>query len=214
MARVRVLATVRSRRRPDHGRSARWNYGGAVACVNPLFIGEYWRSRVMTGVGRTRRQEQMTTLDEIGQEKQRISERLARLSVERTRLGEQLNELETAERVLTRFGGKAVTTERQRRGRPARTAPAAAGEQNARGGQQAPTMSMTDAILKAVRARSDGVTANEVLDYLSRELGMTLRPNHLGIALQRHRRAGRLENRDQRWYLPPSTQGEQSGQSA
>jgi len=168
----------------------------------------------MTGVGRTRRQEQMTTLGEIGQEKQRISERLARLNVERTRLGEQLNELETAERVLTRFGGKAVTTERQRRGRPARTAPAAAGEQKARGGQQAPTMSMTDAILKAVRAFGDGVTANEVLHYLSREFGMTVRPNHLGIALQRHRRAGRLENRDQRWYLPPSMQGEQSGQSA
>ena len=90
----------------------------------------------------------MTTLAKIGQEKQRISERLARLNVERTRLGEQLNELETAERVLTRFGGKAVTTERQRRGRPARTAPAAAGEQKARGGQQAPTMSMKDAILK------------------------------------------------------------------
>ena len=69
----------------------------------------------------------MTTLDEIGQEKQRISQRLARLNVERTRLGEQLNELETAERVLTRFSGKAVTTERQRRGRPARTAPAALG---------------------------------------------------------------------------------------
>jgi hypothetical protein len=75
-------------------------------------------------------------------------------------------------------------------------------------------MSMNDAILKAVRARGDGVTANEVLHYLSREFGMTVRPNHLGIALQRHRRAGRLENRDQRWYLPPSTQGEQSGQSA
>ena len=69
----------------------------------------------------------MTTLAKIGQEKQRISERLARLNVERTRLGEQLNELETAERVLTRFGGKAVTTERQRRGRPARTAPAPLG---------------------------------------------------------------------------------------
>jgi hypothetical protein len=25
------------------------------------------------------------------------------------------------------------------------------------------------------------------------------------MALQRHRRAGRLENRDQRWYLPPSS---------
>jgi hypothetical protein len=37
---------------------------------------------------------------------------------------------------------------------------------------------------------------------------MTVRPNHLGIALQRHRRAGRLENRDQRWYLPSSVQRE------
>ena len=45
----------------------------------------------------------MTTLDEIGQEKQRISERLARLDAERTRLGDQLNELEIAERVLTRL---------------------------------------------------------------------------------------------------------------
>jgi len=38
---------------------------------------------------------------------------------------------------------------------------------------------------------------------------MTVRPNHLGIALQRHRRAGRLEYRDQRCYLPPSAQSEQ-----
>jgi prefoldin subunit 5 len=60
----------------------------------------------------------MATLDEIAQEKQRISERIARLDAERTKLGDQLNELEIAERVLSRFGGKAETTERQRRGRP------------------------------------------------------------------------------------------------
>ena len=52
----------------------------------------------------------MASMDEIGQEKQRISERRARLDAERTRLGDQLNELEIAERVLTRFGGKANTT--------------------------------------------------------------------------------------------------------
>jgi hypothetical protein len=63
--------------------------------------------------------------------------------------------------------------------------------------------------LKALQTHDDGVTANAVLDYLSREFGMTVRPNHLGIALQRHRRAGRLENRDQRWHLPPSAQSEQ-----
>ena len=132
----------------------------------------------------------MATLDEIGQEKQRISERLARLDGERTKLGDQLNELEIAERILTRFGGKAETTERRRRGRPARTAPAAAGERGARGGRQAPTVSMSDGILKAVQAHGDGATANAVLNYLSREFGMAVRPNHLGIALQRHRRAG------------------------
>jgi hypothetical protein len=146
----------------------------------------------------------MATLDEIAQEKQRISERIARLDAERTKLGDQLNELEIAERVLSRFGGKAETTERQRRGRPARNASAAGRERSPRGGQQAPTLSMSDAILKAVQTHGEGVTASEVLDYLSREFGMTVRPNHLGIALQRHRRAGRLENRDQRWYLPPS----------
>src|SRR5467141_802666 len=69
----------------------------------------------------------MASIDEIGQEKQRISERLARLDAERTRLGDQLNELEIAERVLIRLGGKADTTGGRRRGRPARTAPAAGG---------------------------------------------------------------------------------------
>ena len=47
------------------------------------------------------------------------SERLARLDAERTKLGDRLNELEIAERVLTRFGGKAGTTEGRGRGRPA-----------------------------------------------------------------------------------------------
>jgi len=151
----------------------------------------------------------MATRDEIGQEKQRISERLARLDAERTKLGDQFDELEIAERVLARFGDKAATTVRQGRGRPARTAPASAGQRRARGGQQAPTVSMSDGVLKAVQAHGDGATANAVLDYLSREFGMTVRPNHLGIALQRHRRAGRLENRDQRWFLPASAQSEQ-----
>ena len=143
------------------------------------------------------------------EEKQRISERLARLDDERAKLGNQLNELEIAERILRRFGGTADATEKRSRGRRARTAPAAGGRRRARGGQQAPTLSMSDGILKAVQAHGDGITANEVLDYLSREFGMTVRPNHLGIALQRHRRAGRLENRDQRWYLPASAQSEQ-----
>jgi antitoxin HicB len=113
---------------------------------------------------------------------------------------DQLDELEIAERVLTGFGGKADTPERQRRGRPARTAPAAGGQRRARGGQPPPSVSLSDATLQAVKAHSEGATATEILNHLSREFGMTIRPNHLGIALQRHRRSGQLENRDQRWY--------------
>jgi hypothetical protein len=160
----------------------------------------------------------MATLDEIGQEKQRISERLARVEAERTKLAEQLNELEVAERVLTRFGGS-DTAERRRRGRPARTAPATGGparaQRRARGGKQAAaSVSLSDATLQAVKAHPQGASANEILSHLSREFGMQVRPNHLGIALQRHRRAGRLENRDQRWFLPASAQREQSEQAA
>ena len=148
----------------------------------------------------------MATLDEIGQEKQKVSERLARLDAERAKLGAQLNELEVAERVITRFG-KVETTERRRRGRPARTAPAPApappaARGRARAAQPAQAVSLSDATLRAVQAHGEGATPSEVLSYLSREFGMTVRPNHLGIALQRHRRAGRLETRDSRWFLP------------
>jgi hypothetical protein len=144
----------------------------------------------------------MTTL--MGQEKQRISERLERVDAEREKLSAQLNELEIAERVLARFGERAVTTEKRRRERPAKAAPAAGEKRRGRVGQQVLGMSLSDATLKAVQAHGEGASASEVLNYLSREFGMTVRPNHLGMALQRHRRAGQLENRGQRWYLPPS----------
>jgi hypothetical protein len=67
-----------------------------------------------------------------------------------------------------------------------------------------PSVALSDAGLKTVQALSEDATTNDVRNYLSQGFGMTVRPNHLGIALQRHRRAGRLENRDQRWYLAPS----------
>lgn len=161
----------------------------------------------------------MATLDEIGQEKQRIAERLARVDAERTKLADQLSELEITERVLTRFGGSAEAADRRRRGRPARSAPAAgpqrAPQRRARGGQQAAaSVSLSDATLQAVKAHPDGATATDILNHLSREFGMTVRPNHLGIALQRHRRAGRLDNRDQRWHLPAPGQREQSDHAA
>jgi len=144
----------------------------------------------------------MATPTEIEHEKQRIADRLARLDAEREKLGAQLNELEVAERVLTRFG-KVDITERLGRGRPARTAPAAGAPRGrARAAQPAQAVSLSDATLRAVQAHGEGATSSEVLSYLAREFGMTVRPNHLGIALQRHRRAGRLETRDSRWFMP------------
>ena len=60
----------------------------------------------------------MATSDEIGRERQRVSEQLARLDAERAKLANELNELEIAERVLTQFGKIAGTIEGRRRGRP------------------------------------------------------------------------------------------------
>jgi transposase len=144
----------------------------------------------------------MAMLDQIEQDKQRISGRLMRLDAERTKLSDQLDELEIAERALKRFGGKGVAAEKRRVGRAAKTATAAGAEPKARGRQQARGASLGEATLKAVQAHAKGASADEVLEYLSRKFGLTIRPNHLGSALHRHRRAGRLESRDQRWYLP------------
>jgi hypothetical protein len=55
--------------------------------------------------------------------------------------------------------------------------------------------------LKAAQAHSEGATTAELLNYLLREFRMRgAKPPC--AALQRHRRAGQLENREQRWYLP------------
>jgi hypothetical protein len=146
----------------------------------------------------------MSTLDEIAQERQRIAERLARLDSDRAKLAEQLGELEIAERVLSRFSkGDAGAT--RPRGRPARAVAPNPGTRRARSLQlSSQGLSLSDATLRAVQQHPEGLTAADVMTYLTRELGMSVRPNHLGIALQRHRRAGRLDNRDQRWFPPQS----------
>jgi hypothetical protein len=166
-------------------------------------------------VEQRREKEEMARLEEIDQEKQRISERLARLDAERSKLVEQLNELEIAERVLSRFGvGKsAAPIAQRRRGRPAQTSSPSAGGRRARAAAKPSELSMSDATLKAVEAHGEGISAGEILNYLSREFGLTVRPNHLGIALQRHRRAGRLESRDGNWFLPHAARNDLSQQA-
>jgi hypothetical protein len=180
----------------------------------------------------------MANMDGIAQERKKLADRLARLDAEREKLAEQLNELEVAERVLSRFGRPAGL--RRRRGRPAAAAAApaaaermpAAAERKAAAGRRpgaarkavaarmpavarkargraavsAQGVSLSDAALRIVEAHSGGISAGDVLGLLTREYGLTVRPNHLGIALQRHRRGGRLEQRDSLWYPPAGAQ--------
>src|SRR5262244_724219 len=64
----------------------------------------------------------LTIFDQISAEKRKVSERLARLDADREKIGTQLTDLETAERVLTRVG----KTPPGRRPRSASTAEAKA----------------------------------------------------------------------------------------
>ena len=155
----------------------------------------------------------MTTLDDIVRERLRISERLARLDEERTQLRGELVELDAAERVLTRLSriqtGGANAGPGFAEADIAGAAPARRGRRS-RVGSRPPSggaTSLGDATLQAIAALGSGVSAMEVRDYLARELGMQVRANHLGMALQRHRRAGRLAQHEKRWSLPGAAAG-------
>jgi hypothetical protein len=152
--------------------------------------------------------EHMPIMADVTQEKQRISDQLAKIDAERSKLQDRLNELEIAERVLSRFGKQRGGT--QRRGRPAGSqskqasgngeSPGLSPRRQRTPRPQAQAVPLGEATLRAVQAHSGGVSADAVRDYIAKQFGLTVRPNHLGMALQRHRRAGRLEIRDSRWH--------------
>src|SRR5437763_6681221 len=170
----------------------------------------------------------MPVLDDIAAQRQRLAERLARVEAERQKLADQIAELDAAERVLSRMAPRAATA--PRRGRRARSAPAAdaeaaapairrrrarstsartaapgaRGRRSGRGGRKArakPEVTLADATLRAVETLGNEVSAEQIREYLGREFSMQVRPNHLGMALQRHRRAGRLREDDGRWSV-------------
>jgi hypothetical protein len=141
----------------------------------------------------------LTILDQISAEKTKLSERLARLDTDRAAVDTRLTDLETAERVLTRVGktpparrttsaaaveAKASASSRGR-GRP----PKAAASKSAAREPGAP--SLGDRVL----ALATGKTRQEL--YLACPND---RPNHVGIAVQRHLRAGRIQERDGKLY--------------
>ena len=147
----------------------------------------------------------MSTLDEITKEKQRVSEALARVDVQRQKLTSQLSELEATERVLGRYGKGTQA----RRTDPARTTKAAA---PARGRGRRPTASAKPTAGKRgspslgdqVLALATGKTQQEIAAACK-----GARPNHVGVVIARHKRAGRIEERDGKLYATHSAGTEQ-----
>jgi hypothetical protein len=142
-----------------------------------------------------------TILGQINAEKTKVSERLARLDADREKAANQLTDLETAERVLTRVSrtpagrrprsGSAVEAKapvaQRGRGRPARAATSKSGGREA--GARTPTLG------ERVLALATGKTRRELYAACPGD-----RPNHVGIAVQRHIRAGRIQEREGKFY--------------
>jgi hypothetical protein len=147
----------------------------------------------------------MSTLDEITKEKQRVSEALARLDAQRQKLTSQLSELQATERVLGRHGKDTQA----RRTAPARATKAAA---PTRGRGRRPTASAKPTAGKRsspslgdqVLAQATGKTQQEIAAACK-----GARPNHVGVVIARHKRAGRIEERDGKLYATHSAGTEQ-----
>jgi hypothetical protein len=140
-----------------------------------------------------------TVLDQISAEKTKISERLARLDTDRAAVATRLTDLETAERVLTCVGKtppvrritsaaagepKSPTASRGSGRRPRAAASKSAGRK-----PSAPSLG------ERILALATGRTRQELYKACPND-----RPNHIGIAVHRHLRAGRIRERDGKLY--------------
>jgi hypothetical protein len=140
-----------------------------------------------------------TIFDQIGAEKTKVGERLARLDTERATVAARLTDLETTERVLARVSRAPASSRRataaaadakgptksRGRGRPPRTVTSKSA------GHKPGTPSLGERIL----ALATGRTRQELYLACPKD-----RPNHVGIAVQRHLRAGRMQERDGKLY--------------
>jgi hypothetical protein len=147
----------------------------------------------------------MSTLDEITKEKQRIGEALARVDAQREKLTGQLGELEAAERVLARYSTgtpasktasvKIPTTAKKTAAAPRPRRPRIRAEQPA--GGKCTSTTLGDQVL----ALANGKTQQEIAAACK-----GARPNHVGAALARYKRAGRIEERDGKLYATRATE--------
>jgi hypothetical protein len=146
----------------------------------------------------------MSTLDEITKEKQRVSEALARADAQREKLTAQLSELDATERVLARYSKDRRAANRASAKSSAATmtaAPARSGERRRASttkpaGDAHNLTSLSDQVL----ALATGRTQQEIAAACK-----GARPNHVGAAISRHKRAGRIKEQDGKLYTAPST---------
>ena len=159
----------------------------------------------------------MSTMDDIAAQRQRLTEQMARIEAERLKVTEELGELEAAERVLSRL--TAAKPGRRGRGKGAQNANAGKQPQSSAARRITPRderkrkpakheVPLREATLRAIKALGKEASADQIRVYLGRKFGMQVRPLHLGRALQSHRRAGRLEQRDERWSTAQTESGE------
>jgi hypothetical protein len=151
----------------------------------------------------------MSTLDEITKEKQRVSEALARVDAQRGRLTGQLSELEAAERVLARYSKGTRANRRASAETPAMatktTAPARSRRRSRTAAAKPAGGKRTASTLgEQVLALANGKTQQEITAACK-----GARPNHVGVVIARHKRAGRIQERDGKLYAIQSTDTEQ-----
>jgi hypothetical protein len=146
----------------------------------------------------------MSTLDEITKEKQRVSEALARVDAQREKLTGQLGELEAAERVLARYS-TGTRAKKTALAKASATATKAAAPVRSRG------RSRTAAAKPAGGARTSPTLGDQVLALANGKTQQEItaackgaRPNHVGVVIARHKRAGRIEQRDGKLYATQS----------
>ena len=140
----------------------------------------------------------MSTLDEIIKEKQRLGEALARVDAQRDKLTSQLTELEATERVLARYS-KGTQTRKTLSGKTRTTATQAAAPARQSAPRRTtiakPAGRSSPSLNDQVLAQATGKTQQEITAACK-----GARPNHVGAAIARHKRAGRIEERDGKLY--------------
>jgi hypothetical protein len=151
----------------------------------------------------------MVTLDAITKEKQQIGEALARVDAQREKLIGQLGELEAAERVLARYSKGTAPMRRasaRARATPAKTTatPQSQGRTRTRAAKPVGRKRGSSGLGDQVLALATGKTQQEITAACK-----GARPNHVGVVIARHKRAGRVEERDGKLYAMQSARMEQ-----